>query len=104
MKPGLDAVAGVEKQMLPVLQKIQDNPPRDIFRYDFTLKQAIETQDSVAGAQEDVTKRSQGVEVRDAREKKEFGDLTAQVDGEKKPADDKKSDSSDTNKEEAARA
>jgi hypothetical protein len=99
VKPGLDAVAGVEKQMLPVLQKIQDNPPKDISRYDFALKQAIETtQDSLAGAQEDVAKRSQEAEARDAKEKKELGDLTAPVDGEKKPADAPTPDSSDTNK------
>jgi hypothetical protein len=99
VKLGLDAVAGVEKQMLPMLQKIQDNPPKDISRYDFALKQAIETtQDSLAGAQEDVAKRSQEAEARDAKEKKELGDLTAPVDGEKKPADDTKPSSSDTTK------
>jgi hypothetical protein len=102
VKPGLDAVAAVEKQMLPVLQKIQDSPPKDISRYDFALKQAIETtRDSLSGAQQDVAERGKDVEAREAREKKELGDLTAPVDGDKKPADDKKSDSSDTKKKKA---
>ena len=102
VKLGLDAAAAVEKQMLPVLQKIQDSPPKDIARYDFALKQAIETtQDSLSGAQEDVAKRGRDVEARDAKEKKELGDLTAPVDGEKKPADEKKSDTGDTKKKKA---
>jgi hypothetical protein len=100
VKAGLDAVAGVERQMLPVLEKIQDSPPKDIARYDFALKQAIETtRDSLSGAEGDVAKRGKDVEARDAKEKKELEAETA--DGDKKPADDKKSDSSDTNKKKA---
>jgi hypothetical protein len=99
VKPGLDAVASVEKQMLPVLQKIQDSPPKDIARYDFALKQAIETtQDSINGAEQDVAKRSHDVEAREAKEKKELGDLTAPADGSKKPSDDKPADSGDAPK------
>jgi len=45
-----------------------------------------------------VTKQSQDVKVRDARGRKESEDLTEQVDGETKPTDDMKSDSTDTNK------
>ena len=102
VKLGLDAVASVEKQTLPVLQKIQSNPPKDIARYDFALKQAIETtQDSLSGAQQDVAERGKDVEAREAREKKELGDLTAPVDGEKKPADDQKSDTDQPKKKKA---
>jgi len=94
IKIGLDAVAAVEKETLPVLQKVQDSPPKDVSRYDFALKQAIETtQDSLSSAQEDVAQRGKEVEARDAREKKELDELTAPVDGEKKPAADQKSDS-----------
>jgi len=102
VKLGLDAVAGVEKQMLPVLQKIQDSPPKDIARYDFALKQAIETtQDSLSGAQQDVAERGKDVEARDAKEKKDLEALTAPVDGDKKPADDKKSDATAAKKKKA---
>ena len=102
VKLGMDAVAAAEKQMLPELQKIQNSPPKDIGRYDFALKQAIETTtDSLSGAEEDTGKRSKDVEAREAREKQEQEALTAPVDGEKKPADNQKSDSGDTKKKKA---
>jgi len=102
VKLGMDAVAAAEKQMLPELQKIQNSPPKDIGRYDFALKQAIETTtDSLSGAEEDIGKRSKDVEAREAREKQEQEALTAPVDGEKKPADNQKSDSGDTKKKKA---
>ena len=101
VKLGLDAVAAIEKETLPRLQKIQDTPPKDVSRYDFALKQAIETtHDSLANAQEDVAQRGKEAEARDARQKKEIEDLTTPVDGEKK-ASDQKSDSPDTKKKKA---
>jgi len=102
VKLGLDAVAAVEKEMLPKLQKIQNAPPKDIGRYDFALKQAIDTtEDSLSGAQEDVAQRGKEAEARDARQKKEIEELTTPVDGEKKAGDDKKSDSGDTKQKKA---
>ena len=102
VKLGMDAVATVEKQTLPVLQKIQKSPPKDIARYDFALKQALETtEDGLSAAQEDVAKRGKDVEAREAKAKKELEALTAPVDGDKKPADDKKSDTGEPKKKKA---
>lgn len=102
VKMGLDAVAAVEKQMLPMLQKIQESPPKDAARYDFALKQAIETtEDGLSSAQGDLAKRGKEVEARDAKEKKDLGELSAPVDGDKKPGDEKKSDAPDTKKKKA---
>jgi len=91
VKLGMDAVAASEKQMLPILQKVQSSQPKDISRYDFALKQAIETtEDSLASAQEDVAKRGKDVEARADKEKKEQEQLTAPVDADGKPVEEKK--------------
>jgi hypothetical protein len=93
VKLGLDAVAAVEKQMLPVLQKIQENHPKDLERYDFVLKQAIEaTSDSLDAAQEDLGKRTTEVEARDQKEKQERLDAMSPVEREGKQAEDKKAE------------
>jgi hypothetical protein len=99
VKLGLEAVVTVEKQALPMLQKVQDSQPKDLARYDFALQQALETtQDSMKASQEDLGKRGDQVEARDAREKKQMKDLTtagdddAKGDGEKGDGE-KKADS-----------
>jgi len=81
VKIGLDAVVAAEKQALPAFQKLQDSHPNDLSRYDFALKQAIETtQDSLEASQEDVGKRTREVEARDQREKKELEQLESSAD------------------------
>jgi len=93
VKLGLDAVTATEKQMLASLEKIQSAQPKDLSRYDFALKQAIETtEDSLAGSQEDLGKRTKDVETRAAKEKNDVEQSTAPADGESKPAQ-KKADS-----------
>jgi hypothetical protein len=93
VKAGLDAVASAEKQMLPYLQKVQDSSPRDLERYDFLLKQAIEaTTDSLDAAQEDLGKRTQEVEAREQKEKQERLDAMSPVEREGKVAEEKKAE------------
>jgi hypothetical protein len=91
VKLGLDAVAAVEKDTLPLLQKIQANPPKDVERYDFVLKTAVETtSDSLAAAQQDIGQRGKEVEARQDREKKALEDMMSPVEREAKEAGDKK--------------
>jgi hypothetical protein len=91
VKLGLDAVAGVEKQMLPYLQKVQDSHPKDMERYDFLLKQAIDaTTDSLDAAQEDLGKRTQDVVAREEKEKQERIEEMSPAEREGKAAEDKK--------------
>jgi hypothetical protein len=90
VKAGLDLVASQEKQMLPYLQKVADSHPRDMERYDFLLKQAIDaTTDSLDAAQEDLGKRTQDVEAREQREKQERRDAMSPVEREGEAAQDK---------------
>ena len=91
VKAGLDLVASQEKQMLPYLQKVADSHPRDMERYDFLLKQAIDaTSDSLEAAQEDLGKRTQDVEAREQREKQERRDAMSPVEREGEAAQDKR--------------
>jgi hypothetical protein len=90
VKLGLDAVASAEKQRLPFLQKVQDDHPRDLERYDFLLKQAIDaTTDSLDAAQEDLGKRTQEVVAREQKEKQERLDAMSPVEKEAKVAQEK---------------
>ena len=90
VKLGLEAVVGMEKQTLPMLQKIQSSQPKDLARFDFALQQALETtEDSIKASQEDLGKRSEQVEARDAREKKQLKELGATGDDDAKADRDK---------------
>ena len=92
VKAGLAAVASQEKEMLPYLQKVADSHPRDLERYDFMLKQAIEaTSDSLDAAQEDLGQRAEEVEAREKRERQERLDAMSPVEREQeKQAAEKK--------------
>lgn len=69
---GMLAVLSAEKDFLVVLNKIQDDQPRDFDRYKFVLEQAIDTtSDSHQLAMEDSQKRGADLTAADAREKKE---------------------------------
>ena len=93
VKLGLTAVVAAENHTLPVLQKIQGSQPKDVSRYDFALKQAIETtEDSLEASQQDLGQRGKAVESRDAREKKELEELSppdAKAAAEKEAAEEK---------------
>jgi hypothetical protein len=90
VKLGLEAVVAMEKQALPMLQKVQNSQPKDLARYDFALQQALETtEDSIKASQEDLGRRSGQVEARDAREKKQMKDLGLSSEDEAKSDSDK---------------
>jgi hypothetical protein len=79
---GMKEVAAAEGEMLASLQKIADAPPKDLARFDFVLKNAIDTtSDSKELSEEDLHTRA--------------GELTAQ---EKKDKQDRKALASDEDK------
>src|SRR6185503_18634246 len=69
---GVTAVAQAEREMLPVLKKFAESQPKDLSRYEFSLKQAIETTtDSLELSEEDLKTRSVSVQKKVEREKQE---------------------------------
>jgi hypothetical protein len=94
---GMKLVASAEKEMAESLSKLDANPQKDYARYEFVLKQAIETtEDSAELSAQDLKTRAASVAERDQREKKELeanmatGDAKAKQGEEKKDAEKKK--------------
>jgi hypothetical protein len=88
---GMAAVAEAEKEMLGTLEKLQQNQPKDISRYEFVLKQAIDTtRDSLELSLQDLNQRSTEVAAREEREKAERESLMQPKDLAAKKAEEKK--------------
>ncbi|HSP66740.1 MAG TPA: hypothetical protein VLN48_03365 [Bryobacteraceae bacterium] len=67
---GMAATVEGEKAMLARLQKIQKSEPSDMARYDYVLKDAIDTtSDSLELSQADLTGRATSVAAKDQKEK-----------------------------------
>jgi hypothetical protein len=95
---GVGAVAAAEKAMLPILQKFADSEPKDLVRYEFSLKQAISaTSDSLELAEADLRDRAGDVQAKAAKEKKEIEADMQPKDREEKQAEDAKT-AADTKK------
>jgi hypothetical protein len=88
---GITEVANAEKEMLTNLTKIQDSQPKDLPRYEFALKEAIDTtKDSFDLSQEDLKTRTQEVDAKVKKQKEELESMTAPKDVEAKKAAEKK--------------
>lgn len=94
---GMKAVAGAQKEMLALLEKIRDSQPKDLGRYEFVLDQAVETtRDSIEVAAKDLGERSADVQAQAAKEKKELEtmmkpeEVKAKREAEKKEAEQQK--------------
>jgi hypothetical protein len=94
---GMKLVASAEKEMAASLSKLDENPQKDYARYEFVLKQAIETtEDSAELSAQDLKTRAATVADREQREKKELEanmrteDAKAKQGEEKKEAEKKK--------------
>jgi hypothetical protein len=91
LKEGLGSVARVEQDALPVLKRVQDSKPKDLERYEFALKTAIDTtRDSLDLAESDVEQRARDVEAREEREKKAIQDSMTPVERDARAADERK--------------
>ena len=92
VQTGLNTLAHEERGMLQALRQIRDSKPKDVDRYDFALKTAIDaTGDSMDLAEEDLGKRTKDVEAREAREKDALKDaMTPAERADKKAGDTEK--------------
>jgi hypothetical protein len=69
---GMKAVADAEKEMLATLNKIEESDAKDLQRFEFALKAAIDTtSDSEELSQEDIHSRTTDLAAKDQKEKEE---------------------------------
>ena len=88
---GMKSVASAEKEMAEALQKLDENPQKDYARYEFVLKQALETtRDSADLSSQDLHARSLAVAEKEKKEKQELEATMKPEEVEKKRADEKK--------------
>jgi hypothetical protein len=93
IQKGIAAVTAGEKPLLEYLKKVQESQPKDLHRFDFALKEAIEsTADSLELSQQDVKTRTAEVKSRDARDKKELDSETRGEASQEKKADNQQTD------------
>jgi hypothetical protein len=88
---GMKEVASAEKQMLATLQKLDEVPQKDYARYEFVLKQAIETtQDSADLSAQDLAGRANAVAAKEKKEQKELEAIMHPEEVDKKHQEEKK--------------
>ena len=82
---GMKAVADAEKEMLATLNKIEESDAKDLQRFEFALKAAIDTtSDSEELSQEDVHSRTTDLAAKDQKEKEEKQAILGTADKDQK--------------------
>ena len=83
-------LAAAERSMLEALRKLDEKPGKDYGRYEFAMKQAIETtSDSAELSTQDLSQRASEVLDQQKREKTERESMTAKKDVERKQTAEK---------------
>lgn len=88
---GIKAVAEAEQQMLDALKKLDEKPGKDYSRYEFVMKQAIETTaDSAELSAQDLSQRATEVAAKEKKEKDEREAIMSPEDKEQKKVAEQK--------------
>ena len=91
IKGGLGEVAQAERLMLAQLEAIQKSAPKDLARYEFALKDAIDTtSDSLELSEEDLKDRATAVAAKDKEERLDREAAMTPKELEAKKAEEKK--------------
>jgi hypothetical protein len=93
---GMKEVAAAEAEMLTTLQKVEDSAPKDLSRYEFALKNAIDTtSDSKELSEEDLHTRAGELAVEEKKEKQDRDALLGDKERKEKKAADAKATGDD---------
>jgi hypothetical protein len=96
---GMKEVVAAEAEMLATLQKVEDTAPKDLARFEFVLKNAIDTtSDSKELSEEDLHTRTTDLQ---AQQKKEKQDKEAQLGDKEKKEKEKEKKTADASTDDA---
>lgn len=88
---GIGVISGSEKDFLARLEKLRDSKPKDLARFEFVLREAIETtEDSLDLNQQDLGARAGAVAAKERKEQKERLANMTPADREKKNVEEYK--------------
>ncbi len=88
---GIEAISGSEKDFLARLEKLRDSKPKDFARFEFVLREAIETtEDSLDLNQQDLGARVGAVAAKEKKEQRERRANMSPADREKQNVEEYK--------------
>jgi hypothetical protein len=92
---GMKEVATAEAEMLATLEKVEDSAPKDLSRFEFVLKNAIDTtSDSKELSEEDLRTRTTDLQAQEKKEKQDKQALLGDKEKKEKEKEKKTADAS----------
>ena len=96
---GMKEVVAAEAEMLATLEKVEDAAPKDLSRFQFVLKNAIDTTtDSKELSEEDLHKRTNDLQAQEKKEKQEKEALLGDKEKKEKAKEKKTAERTDDGK------